>query len=198
VSATVVPGPWGLTWTIDEPMCRTSHALAAGGRVWLVDPVADEEALAAAERLGEVAGVIQLLDRHRRDAEALAARYGVEHHRLPDALPGTPFALRRMVWLPVWKEQALWWEDTRTYLVTEAVGTIPYFAVHGGPLGMHPLLRPKPPGALRAFDPDVLLCGHGGPLTHDVPAALDEAIRRSRRDMPKAALGLARLLLPGR
>ena len=31
----------GLTWMVDEPQVRTSHALVDNGRVWLVDPVDD-------------------------------------------------------------------------------------------------------------------------------------------------------------
>ena len=40
--------PVGITWTIDEPLARSAHALAEGGRVWLIDPV-DEPA--AVERV---------------------------------------------------------------------------------------------------------------------------------------------------
>ena len=43
-------GPWGVSWTCEEPMERSSHALADGERVWLVDPVADDEGLDAARR----------------------------------------------------------------------------------------------------------------------------------------------------
>ena len=43
--------PSALTWTVDEAMERSSHALAEGGRVWLVDPVADSRALEAVEAL---------------------------------------------------------------------------------------------------------------------------------------------------
>ena len=41
---------------------------------------------------GQVVGVIQLLDRHGRDAAALAARYDVPLHVAPrDDVPGSPF-----------------------------------------------------------------------------------------------------------
>ena len=81
----------GLTWVIDEPMRRASHALVDDGRVWFVDPVDVPEAVDQALELGEPAGVIQLLDRHPRDNEALAERFGVPHLRLPDAVPDSPF-----------------------------------------------------------------------------------------------------------
>ena len=38
-----------------------------------------------------------LLDRHERDAAAIAERLGVPHHRLPSSLPGTPFEVVTVV-----------------------------------------------------------------------------------------------------
>ena len=67
----------GLTWVIDEPFARASHALADDGRVWIVDPVDDAEALDAVAGLGEPVAVLQLLDRHNRDCAAVASRLGV-------------------------------------------------------------------------------------------------------------------------
>jgi hypothetical protein len=32
-------GDDGFSWIVDEPMTRTSHALAAEGKVWPVDPL---------------------------------------------------------------------------------------------------------------------------------------------------------------
>ena len=68
-------------WIAPEPrfMQRASHAIAADGRVWLIDPVADEGALGRARELGEPAGVVQLLDRHGRDCRAVAEQLGVPH-----------------------------------------------------------------------------------------------------------------------
>ena len=127
-------------------MARSCHALAHEGRVWLVDPLTDDEALDAAEALGEVAGVIQLLDRHNRDCEALARRYDVPHLRLPEQLPDTPFEVLRTVWLPGWRELALWLPSQSALVVSEAVGTGAYFALAGKPAGIHPMLRLRPPG----------------------------------------------------
>ena len=138
-----------MTWTVDEPMARSCHAIAHEGRVWLVDPLTDEEALDAAEALGPIAGVIQLLDRHDRDSETLARRYGVPHLRLPEQLPDTPFAVLKMVWLPGWRELALWLPSQSALVVAESVGTGAYFALAGRPAGIHPMLRLRPPGALR-------------------------------------------------
>lgn len=186
-----------VSWTVaDEPMERGSHALAADGRVWLIDPVDDEQALAKALALGEPAGVVQLLDRHPRDSEALAARYGVPHLRLPEALGDSPFELHRVLWVKGWREIALWWPEHELLLVPEAVGTATYFAA-GRRAGIHPFLRLKPPGVLRNFAPRHLLCGHGPPLHENATAALTEAVQSSRRDMPRAALEGIRAFKPG-
>ena len=72
-------------------MGRTSHALAVDGRVWLTDPIDADGVEERIRSLGEPAGVIQLLDRHKRDGAALAARLGVPLHVVPSSLPGTPF-----------------------------------------------------------------------------------------------------------
>ncbi len=65
---------FGLSWIADEPMRRASHALADDGRVWLVDPLDEPDAIERARDLGPVAAVVQLLDRHNRDCAALARR----------------------------------------------------------------------------------------------------------------------------
>ena len=165
-------------------MQRGSHALLADGDVWLVDPVADDAALAAAEALGPIEGVLQLLDRHPRGCEELAERYGVALHRLPEEpVAGAPFELAHTLWLPGWRELHLWWPERRLLIVSEAVGSSPYFAA-GRRAGIHPMLRLHPPGAPRRHDPEHLLFGHGAPIHEDAVAALDEAYANSIRDLP--------------
>lgn len=187
-----------VTWTVvDEPLQRSSHALAVDGRVWLVDPVDDPDALRAAEALGEVTGVLQLLDRHPRDCEALAKRYGVEMLRLPEAgVPRTPFVVLRPVWWPMWRELALWWPERRTLVVAEALGTVAYFAA-GRRAGVHPFRRALPPRSLAEHDPEHLLVGHGPALHEDAGAAVREALDASRRDIPRAAFTMLGSFLPG-
>jgi hypothetical protein len=185
----------GLTWVVDEPLTRTSHALLADGRVWLVDPVDEPEALEQALALGEPAGVVQLLDRHGRDCAALAARLRIPHHEVPDALPGTPFEVLRTVRLPRWRESSLWWGRERALVVAEALGTNAVFTAGTGPVGVHPMLRLFPPRNLRDVVPDHLLVGHGPPVHGpDTAAAIDRALRRARRDLPRALLVAARSL----
>lgn len=183
--------PFSVTWTVrDEPLQRSAHALALDGRVWLVDPVDDAEALGAAQALGEVAGVLQLLDRHPRDCAALAQRLGVEHLRLPEAgVPGTPFVVERVVWRPGWRELSLWWAETQTLVVAEAIGTVGYFTA-GRAAGVHPFLRARPPHQLAGRRPEHLLVGHGPALHAGAAASLDGALDASRRDIPKAALAM--------
>ena len=187
-----------VSWTIREPMRRSSHALAAGGLVWLVDPVADDTALAAAEGLGEIAGVLQLLDRHPRDCEELAERYEVPLLRLPEAVEDAPFTSFSILSLPKWREVGLWWEAESLLLVPEALGTGSYFAVGEGPVGVHPMLRALPPAkAFRPYAPERLLCGHGPALHSGAAAAISEALERSRRDAPQMVAGMARDLVRG-
>jgi len=177
--------PWAISWTASEPLERSSHALLHEGRVWLIDPFADEAALRAAVGLGEMAAVVQLLDRHPRDCEAVAERFSVPHLRLPESLPGSPFEVHRMIWKPRWRELCLWWEGHRALVVAEAVGASRYTAVGDQPLGVHPFLRMKPPEALGRFSPDVLFPGHGPAIQSNAAAALDQALARARKDIPR-------------
>jgi hypothetical protein len=183
----------GLSWVVDEPMERASHAVAGDdGRVWLVDVVDDAGAMARVAGLGAPAAVVQLLDRHPRDCAAVAQRLGVPHLRLPSALPGSPFEVRDVVQVPRWREVALWWPERKALVVAEAIGTGPLFAVGPGPAGVHPMLRMLPPrGSLGGLAPDALLVGHGAPLTGPGTAqALRDALDRSRRDVPRMLGGL--------
>src|SRR5688572_13936557 len=141
--------PFGVSWVLREPMLRSSHALVVDGRVWLFEPTAAPEALSRVALMGEPVAVVQLLDRHNRDCAAVAARLGVPHLKLPDSIPGSPFEVFSMVDLPGWKERALWWPEHELLLVPEAIGTGPYFRAGDEPAGVHPMLRAKPPGALR-------------------------------------------------
>lgn len=175
-------------------MVRSAHALAADRRVWLIDPFEDAPAVDAAAELGEIAGVIQLLDRHNRDGEALAQRFGVPLHRLPDRLAGTPFETVPVISRKGWHEIALWWAQERALIVAEALGTAPVFAA-GRRAGVHPLLRVTPPrGQFSGYDPERLLVGHGRPIEQDAGSAVTEALDRARSDLPRLLLKLPGLL----
>jgi hypothetical protein len=185
----------GLTWTVDEAGERSSHALVDGGRVWLVDPVDEPEAIERATALGEPAAVLQLLDRHNRDGAALASRLGIPHVRLPRELPDAPLEPFSIVSVPGWREVGLWWEARRTLVVPEAVGTGAFFTLGGGAAGVHLVLALLPPRGLRRYAPEHLLVGHGPSLHGEqATAALHDALARSRTELPRALLRLPRLL----
>ena len=183
----------GFSWIVDEPATRASHALTAGGRVWLVDPTAWEPALERARAAGRPAAVLQLLDRHNRDCAALARRLGVPHLVAPARVPDGPFQVVEIRRSRRWQEVALWWPETRTLVVAEALGTNRFFSPDGS-AGVHLLLRLRPPrAALAGLEPRHLLVGHGAGIHGEAAtAALREALARSRTDLPRALLQLPR------
>jgi hypothetical protein len=185
---------FGVSWVVDEPIRRASHALRADGRVWIVDPVDHPDAMARVAALGEPAGVVQLLDRHARDCAAIARRLGVPHLDVPEYVPESPFRAIPVVRIPRWRETALWWPERRVLVVAEAIGTAEAFTARHGAVGLHPLLRPLPPRALRGFEPEHLLPGHG-PAVHGAAArdGVAWAYAHARRDLPRLVLTFARL-----
>jgi hypothetical protein len=190
---------FGFGWVAPQPafMQRASHALGVDGRVWLVDPVDVSGLEERVRALGEPAGVIQLLDRHERDAPALAGRLGVPLHRVPDRIPGAPFDLIRLVERRRWQERALWWPERQVLVCADVLGTAPYFLAPGDRLAVHPLLRATPPRALFHMSggqtPRHVLCGHGEGIHGDEASlALAEAVTTARRRIPRYLIGLMR------
>lgn len=182
-------GPDGFGWVVEEAMTRTSHALAAGGRVWFVDALDWPQAIERALELGEPAGVIQLLDRHDRDCAALAARLAVPHVVAPDDVSGSPFEFIPIMRRKRWRESALWWPETRTLVCADALGTNRFYTGGRAPVGVHVLLRLTPPKALGALEPERILVGHGeGLVGAGTPDALRDALRTSRRGLPGVLL----------
>jgi hypothetical protein len=115
----------GFGWQERAPMRRTSHALRAAGRVWVTDAIEGDGVEERIRALGEPAGVIQLLDRHGRACEELAARLGVPLLRVPVALPETPFDVLPVRRNRLWAEVALWWPERRLLVCADALGTLP-------------------------------------------------------------------------
>jgi hypothetical protein len=180
----------GLSWVIDDGMQRASHALLDRGDVWLIDPVDEGEAIERATAMGTPKAVIQLLDRHNRDCEAVAKRLGVPLKRVPGSLRETPFEVIEVIKRRRWKEVALHWRERELVVVAEAVGTAPLFALGKGAVGVHPLLRLTPPRVLEGTDPKVLLVGHGAPVLRNAAQGLEDALARSRSDIPRLLLSL--------
>lgn len=194
----------GVGWIADprENLQRASHALAVDGEVWVVDPVDAPGLDDLLAEFGEVAGVVVGLDRHTRDAAAVATRHGVSVH-LPRPLAGVASDLDAPVELVdgeladtgyrtvtvvdnrLWSEVALHQPSSGTLLVPEAVGTAFHYLAPGERLGVHPALRLMPPRrVLSGFDPERLLVGHGTGIQEGAAAALEEALGAARRNAP--------------
>ena len=59
----------------------------------------------------------------------------------------------------------------------DALGTLSFFRAPGERLGMHPLIRPFPPRALRGVEPQRILVGHGEAVTEGAAEALRDTSR---------------------
>lgn len=207
--------PDGVGWLAypDETMQRASHAIAGGEGVWLLDPVDGPGVDELVADLGDVAGVVVCLDRHTRDAAAIARRHDVPVY-LPDRMTGVADELDATVdrfgaeladtgfravtvrnsSVPPWQEVAL--TDGRTLYVSEAVGTAPYFLAPGERLGVHPMLRLFPPRrALGSFYPERIVVGHGEGVFDGASASLAAALDGARRRAPAAYVGALRAML---
>jgi hypothetical protein len=195
-----------------ERMQRASHALVHDDTVWLVDPVDAAGLDSILDEYGDVAGVVVLLDRHKRDAGALARRYDVPVfvptwmsgvagaidapvERFQGTLAQTPYTSYKLHDNPFWQEAVLVDDDGGTLVVPESVGTVDYFLAEDERLGVHPLLRLFPPQALRQFVPDRILVGHGEGIHADAEAQLEAALDGARRRTPALYLQNLRALL---
>ncbi len=205
----------GFSWIAfpEEEMRRASHALVEDGDVWLIDPVDTPELDGWVEEVGEVRGVVVLLDRHTRDAAEVANRHVVPVY-LPeefaeareeidapvetfaDGLPDTGYRSFAVLDTPVWTEVGLYNDESGTLVVAESVGTAEFFRAPGERLGVHPARRLFPPTALRGFLPERVLVGHGEPVTDDAPEALREALAGSRKNSPRLYAKSIRTFLP--
>ncbi|UWG48094.1 Metallo-beta-lactamase superfamily enzyme [Halanaeroarchaeum sp. HSR-CO] len=191
----------------EETMQRASHAIVVDGDVWVIDPVDAPGVDDLLTGLGEVVGVVVLLDRHQRDADAFAQRFDVPVYlppyidrefdapveRLGVRLPETTVRVLHTVDLPFWQEGALF--DGETLIVADALGTVEYFVVRPERIGVHPMLRPVPPTTLRDLTPARILTGHGEGVFEDAECALARAIDGSRNRLPQAWLKSLRSLV---
>jgi hypothetical protein len=213
----------GVGWMAhpEEGMQRASHALVDDGDVWVVDPIDAEGLDEFLADLGEVAGVVVLLDRHRRDCAAVARRHDVAVHvprvmrdiaadfDAETAIPGdelgeTGYEVRTVVDSTLfpseplrWREAALHDPDRGTLVIPESVGTVSYMRAGDERLGVHPFRRLAPPRSLQSLTPDRVLVGHGRGVHEDATAALREAIDGARKRMPSLYLDIARETLLG-
>ncbi|MDZ7689545.1 MAG: hypothetical protein U5J64_12710 [Halobacteriales archaeon] len=197
----------GVGWIAhpDEYMQRASHVLKIDEGVWLIDPLDAEGIDDLIAEYGEVAGVVLLSNYHTRDADVFAERHGVSVH-LPEGINGIAEDLDAPVermdvgdtlggyeLLEVARRGKLWQEyalyDGKTLVVSESVGTAPYFLVGGERLGVPILVRLTPPReSLGDLQPDRLLTGHGEGIDENAAEALEDALANSRRRFPRALL----------
>ena len=192
----------------DERMQRASHAIEGDDGVWVVDPVDGDGVDELLSDLGEVAGVVTLFERHRRDAGTFAERHGVSVH-VPEWMSGVAseidapverfgstiggFDSIRLVDNPLWQEAVLF--DGETLVVPEAVGTASYFLTRDERLGVHPMLRIRPPRSLLSYDVERVLVGHGAGVLDGAVDAIRDAVENGRRRTPTLYANAIRDLL---
>jgi hypothetical protein len=198
-----------------EDMQRASHAVVGeNDGLWLIDPVDAPGLDDLLAEYGEVAGVVILLDRHKRDAAALARRHDVSVH-VPDFMESVPqeldaptervytdlgesgFGVHELIDNAFWKEAVLYGEHDHTLVVPEALGTADYFLVGEERIGVHPALRLKPPKRLGRFDPERVLVGHGAGIHEDASGAIRTALSGARRRTPRLYAKTAKSMLFG-
>lgn len=197
----IEPFEHGVSWVQDEWMERASHALIAGGKAWLIDATDEPEAIEQVTQRAEIAGVIQLLDRHPRANAHLAEHYGVRHYRAyrGEFPEDSPFQFEPVLKSRRWKETAIWWPDTGTLVIAEIVGASQYMALaKGAHAGVHPFVRGLTKIKVGDHLPvEHLLMGHGAPVHENAAVELAEAYRRRVRDITLIPKGL-RAFLPSR
>lgn len=169
----------GFSWIAypDENPLRASHAIATESGVWVIDPIDVEGLDDRLADLGTVAGVVVLLDRHTRDAAAVARRHNISVHMpewmelgqekldddtklITENIPETSFEFHKLIDTEEWEEAILYSEEMDTLVVPEAVGTSSGFTPDGGALGVHPGLD-EPPARLADWNAERILVGHG-------------------------------------
>jgi hypothetical protein len=177
----------------DDPLRRASTALAVEGGWILVDGV-DHPGLGDALAGRPVIGVCMLLDRHGRDTDPLAERFGVPV-MVPGVLAGRGEPLKHpeieervVLAAPGWNESALWLPGHRLLVCADALGTVGYFlATEDEKIGVHPLLRLRPPvGALGGLDASAVAVGHGPPVTERAGQAVERALQTARPQLLRA------------
>ena len=194
-------GGFGWAARVGEFLERSSAVFAEGGRVWLIDPLRADGLDDELAPLGKVAGVVITTAFHDRDVAWLANRYGVPVYyprnllridldarvewvegRVPDSpLELVPSNARGL--LSFWRESAVWWPEQRAMVVGDGLGTADYIVRPGERLAVHPLRRPSPPVEWLALRPERLYVGHGRSLVDGTSAALEGAVRSSRREL---------------
>ncbi|MFO7794245.1 MAG: hypothetical protein R6V35_04705 [Candidatus Nanohaloarchaea archaeon] len=183
----------------EEDMVRTSHAFEDNG-VFLVDPLDAENLDEKLEDYGEVKGIIVLFDRHQRDSEQLAEKYGcpiyvpewlepeikLDAEPIENKIPGTSWELIETVNTLTGREAGLYNKQTGTIIVADALGTVDFFKGRNEKLGLNPLYRLNPPKNLLNYDIDRIFCGHGIGIQENTKKTLKNTLDKARRKAPSA------------
>lgn len=184
-----------------------------GADIWVVDPVDVTGLDDLLSDLGTVRGVVVLLDRHKRDSAAVANRHDVSVwipeffdgvagdleapvERFRHDLADSGFAVHEVIDSRFWQEAMLFDRERGILAIPEAVGTAEYFLAGEERLGVHPMLRLRPPSSLTRLDPDRVLVGHGEGVHSDATRALEDAVEGSQSRTPALVVKTARELLP--
>lgn len=204
----------GLSWMAhpEETFRRTSHALAADGDCWLVDPLDGKGLDETLAGLGSVAGVTVLSSYHLRDAAEIASRHGVTVH-LPASFDDVGHRVDPPVeWItdelgdtgfrvldagnPFWEDVALYHPGRRTLVTGDALTTADYHTTADRELQVTPYLAPWPPRKqLSGLAVDRVIVGHGRGVFTDADRALSTALSESRwAGIARAARRLPTLL----
>lgn len=206
----------GVGWIAhpEETMQRASHAVEVDGDVWVIDPVDFDGLDELLAEFGDVAGVVVLLNRHKRDCATVANRHDVSVwvpsffdsvaedlnasiERFRNSLGHSGFKLQTVVDNSFWKEGLLYNEDMGDLYVPETVGTSEYFHTAERELGVHPMLRLFPPAVLKSLEPERIHVGHGAGVDEHATPKLREAISGSRARTPRLYFNTAKNMLFG-
>lgn len=207
----------GVGWIAypDEGMQRASHAVVGENNgLWVMDPVDADGLDDLLAEHGEVEGVVTLLDRHKRDADAVSRRHEVPVYvphwmsgvaseldapveRIRNDLGDSGYGVYKLIDNMFWQEAVMFGEHNHSLIVPEAVGTAEYFRTGDRPLGVHPMLRLSPPKKLGRFDAERIRVGHGDGVGEDAEAVLAEALSGARKRAPKLYAKTARDMIFG-
>lgn len=188
----------------EETLRRASHAVRAGGGIWLIDPLDAPGVDDLLAEYGEVVGVAVGSSWHARDAGVFARRYDVlvsipawmgrvetrvdaPVERFSGRLPGTDFEVRKTSPFPTWQEAILYRDRDGTLVIPESMGTAETFLVGDERLGVSFYRRLAPPRrSLTDLDPDRILVGHGEGVFESASSALRDGVDGARRRAPRA------------
>ena len=174
---------FGFGWIDDGgPVRRTSHALVSEGRRLARSTRSPGRTPSSAPRARRGRGVLQLLDRHGRDSRRLADDSAAHH--VPDRrIAGAPFEFLPVAHRCLARGRALVAGAARARLRRRGrhAQLLPRA---GRRLGVHPLLRLRPPRSLRRVYPRHVLTGHGEGVHEDATQALHAALQTARRPSP--------------